>query len=204
VAKEALAQGDGISTRKWPDSALQNWSTPSMTTTFKIVQSESKLPKAKLDFLLAECRGPKGTIRGRCHKALCGAFESHVKLKQVARDSNLKQTFLQKLVGMLLSTSIQKRVKQAVRCLTNSKPLSRQRSYLCQTWALFEQTLQINVGTISQVLRTMQLSFLQPLFRSTCQWISLATDDSLTTHSRFIRSGVLRDSFESIKHRLTN
>jgi hypothetical protein len=30
---------------------------------------------------------------------LCGAFESYIKFKQVTRDANLKQTFLQKLVN---------------------------------------------------------------------------------------------------------
>jgi hypothetical protein len=46
--------------------------------------------------------GPKGTIESRYYKALCGAFESYVKLKPVERDANLNQTFLEKLVVMLL------------------------------------------------------------------------------------------------------
>jgi hypothetical protein len=44
-------------------------------------------------------RGPKGTIGSRRHKALFEAFESCVKPKQVTRDSDSKQTFLQKLVN---------------------------------------------------------------------------------------------------------
>eukprot|EP00978_Attheya_sp_CCMP212_P010758 scaffold26224_cov63-Attheya_sp.AAC.3 len=54
--------------------------------------------------LSLERQGPKGMIGSRYHyKALCGAFESYVKLKQVTRDSNLKQTFLQKLVNVVVN-----------------------------------------------------------------------------------------------------
>eukprot|EP00978_Attheya_sp_CCMP212_P023404 scaffold71629_cov39-Attheya_sp.AAC.1 len=53
--------------------------------------------------LSPERRGPKGTIGSRYYKALCGAFESYVKLKQFTRDSNLTQTFLQKLVNAVVN-----------------------------------------------------------------------------------------------------
>jgi hypothetical protein len=101
AAKEALAQGDGIykkmTGRYIAELVNAKYDTNIQDRTIRKQVSEGKAG------LSPERRGPKGTIGSRYYKALCGAFESYVKLKQVTRDSNLQRTFLQKLVNAVVN-----------------------------------------------------------------------------------------------------
>jgi hypothetical protein len=101
AAKEALAQGDEIykklTGRRIAELVNAKYHTNIQDRTIRKQVSEGKAG------LSPERRGPKGTIASRYYKALCGAFESYVKLKQVTRDSNLKRTFLQKLVNAVVN-----------------------------------------------------------------------------------------------------
>lgn len=103
AAKEAPARGDGIhmkmTGRHIAELVNAKCDTNIQDRTIRKQVSEREAG-------LSPERGPKGTIGSRHHKALCGAFESHVKLKQVTRDSNLKRTFLQKLVNAVANVCL--------------------------------------------------------------------------------------------------
>jgi hypothetical protein len=100
TAKEALAQDEiykKMTGRSIAELVNAKYGTNIQDRTIRKQVSEGKAG------LSPDRRGPKGTIGSRYYKALCGAFESYVKLKQVTRDSNLKRTFLQKLVNAVVN-----------------------------------------------------------------------------------------------------
>eukprot|EP00978_Attheya_sp_CCMP212_P037343 scaffold175154_cov35-Attheya_sp.AAC.1 len=100
AAKEAVAQ-DGIY-KKMTGRAIAELVNAKYDTNIQDRTIRKQVSEGNAG-LSPERRGPKGTIGSRYYKALCGAFESYVKLKQVTRDSNLNRTFLQKLVNAVVS-----------------------------------------------------------------------------------------------------
>jgi hypothetical protein len=97
AAKEALARGVGICKKMTlPEVAELVNAKHDTNIQDKTIRKQFSKGKAGLS---PERPGPKGMIGSRRHKASCGAFESYVKLKQVARHANLTQTFLTRLVN---------------------------------------------------------------------------------------------------------
>jgi hypothetical protein len=101
AAKEALAQGDGIY-KKMTGRYIAELVNAKYETNIQDRTIRKQVSEGKAGLSPERC-GPKGTIASRYYKALCGAFESYIKLKQVSRDSNLKRTFLQKLVNAVVN-----------------------------------------------------------------------------------------------------
>jgi hypothetical protein len=102
-AKKAVSQGDAggiykkMSGRDIAELVNTKYDTNIQDRTIRKQVSEGK------SGLSPERRGPKGTIGSRYYIALCGAFESYVKLKQVSRDSNLNRSRLQTVVNAVLN-----------------------------------------------------------------------------------------------------
>jgi hypothetical protein len=102
AAKEAVSQGDDGIYKQMTGRDIAKLVNAKYDTNIQDRTIRKQVSDGKAG-LSPERRGPKGTIGSRYYKALCGAFESYVKLKQVTRDSDLGRTFLQKLVNSVVN-----------------------------------------------------------------------------------------------------
>jgi hypothetical protein len=101
AAKQALEEGDTLY-KKMTGQQIAELVNAKYATNIQDRTIRKQVANGKAG-LSPERRGPKGSIGSRYYKALCGAFESYIKLKQVTRDANLKRTFLQKLVNAVVN-----------------------------------------------------------------------------------------------------